>query len=854
MPGLITKFLRFTLQPYAVRLGWALLGLAAIWQPLEAHQPHDPMNVVALSPNYAQDQTVFVATSAVTMPLPVGEFLPLMSTNGGFTFTVLPGLPNQPMHAIAISPGYATDGTVFMAGQGGLWMTTNKGGSWAAVGGSALDAGVMAVVVAPNFPTSGVAFAITARNVFTSTDHGSTWEPVTAPSPLSSNLSALAISSNYAVDSTISVGTISSGIFVSTNSGHTWTLATSGLTLPKVSSITFSPAYASDQTILATTQGQGVYMSTNSGANWSPSNSGLTDLNVTAMALSPSFAGDNLLWVSTATAGVFLSHNRASSWTVTGTVPRPLSPQTNVHYTTLAAAKAASGTALFVGMFEGLWNSSNGGTAWTYCDTIPTRLVRDLALSPNYPNDQTIFVSTYGGGTLWSYSGGETPTGGGPAWTFRNTGLPDSYTDANAMAPNYSSNKMVWIGTTSGLQRVSGANTTWGTMEMCGKETFPRSLGVSSGFATDSTMFIGTHSGAAYPTMVVCQNDSPPGVPNRGLFSSVNAGENWDSTGIEGDAVDSIGMSPNYPVDQTVFAGSSISGLFKSTDGGVTFSPITVVQGDNGTLPVVCSPAYATDQTVFTGTSHSGIFKSTDGGSTWNLLPGTSLLTAFSFALSPDFANDQTLFMGTLQQGLMKSTDGGQSFTPITAIPGYFVSAVAVSSGYPTDQTVVAASYLGLYKSTDGGVTWIYLAEPARQEEQRQFGTGAFYSIIYTGTWNIVSDPAASTIQLASTTQSGATATLTFLGSGVEWIGKKSTTGGTAQVLLDGVVQTTVNLHATATEEQQQLWVTQNLVCAPHTIAINATPGANQNVNLDALDVWQNTCPWATAVKQTARK
>src|ERR1051326_6897768 len=126
MSGWTSFFLRFSV---------ALSGLIAVWQPVWAHQPHDPINVVALSPNYATDQTVFVATSAITMPLPVAEFVPLMSTNGGFTFTVLPGLPNQPMHSIAISRGYATDGTVLMAGQGGVWRSVNRGGSWAQVGG-----------------------------------------------------------------------------------------------------------------------------------------------------------------------------------------------------------------------------------------------------------------------------------------------------------------------------------------------------------------------------------------------------------------------------------------------------------------------------------------------------------------------------------------------------------------------------------------------------------------------------------------------------------------------------------------------------------------------------------------------
>ena len=691
-----------------------------------------------------------------------------------------------------------------------------------------------------NFPTSGVAFAITARGVYRSADHGNTWVAAGAPNPLPSNLTSLAVSTNYAVDTTIMVGTMSSGIYASQDSGQTWNLSTAGLTLPKVSCINFSTAYATDHTVLAGTFGQGVYRTTNSGGTWAAMNSGLTDLKVNAMTLAPAFATDNIMWVATAVGGVFESRNRATTWTLPGTVPRPLSPQTNSHYVTISAGKGANGPALFVGMFEGLWSSTTGGTSWLYCDTLPTRLVRQLQVSPNYPQDQTVFASTYGGGTLWTYNGGTD-------WSFRDTGLQDAYTDANAFAPNYATSKIVWIGTTSGLDRAAGQNTTWQPMKACNAETFPRSMGVSSGFAADSTLFVGTHAGTIYPKTVNCLNGP---FPNRGLFYSTNAGMNWNGTALQNVAVDSIGMSPNYPTDHTLFAGSSLSGLYKTTNGGASFTPITIVQGDNGTIPVVCSPGYANDQTVFAGTSHSGIYKSVDGGAHWTQLPNTSLLTPFSFAISPNYANDQTLFIGTLQGGLLKTTDGGLTLVPMTGVPSAFASGVAVSGGFGTlDQTVWVATYVGMYKSVDGGAHWTYGNEPARQEEEREFGAGAFSSIVYGGTWNIVGDKAASTEQYISTTQSGATATVSFLGSGIEWLGLKSPTGGTAQVTVDGGAPDTVSLQSATAQEQQNLWSKQGLACVPHTVVITASPGAGLSVNLDAIDTWQSTCPWANGVK-----
>jgi len=832
-----------------LRAGCPAVALSLLWLPLEAHQPHDPMSVVAVSPNYANDQTIFVATSAITQPLPVGEYIPLISTNGGLSFAVLPGLPNQPMLSIAISSAFATDGTVFMGGVGGLWKSTNGGASWSAVGGAGLASGVQSIALSPHFSQDGVAFAVTTQAIFRSQDHGSTWKSLAVPSGLTSNISVISVSPTFSSDRTVLLGSTSDGIFLSTTSGGAWTQATAGLTLSKVTGVAFSPAFGADQTVFASTQGSGVYLSTNKGVNWAPANSGITDLAANSIVISPRFATDNTLWICTAAAGVFESTNRGTAWTLTGTVPRPLSPQTNEHYVTLAAGSTSVGVALFVGMFEGLWSSTNYGATWSYCDTVPTRLVRDLTISPNYAGDQTVFASTYGGGTLWSFAGGAAcptgPDGAKGCWTFENTasgnGFPDSYTDANAMAPDWATSHTAWIGTTQALYRIEGS-LVWQGMQDCGKATFPRSLGVSPAYASDGTIFIGTHTGSAYPPTVTCINGSSP---NRGLFKSTNGGLNWYSTGLQNIAVDSIAVSPNYASDQTVFAGSSINGLYKSTDGGAHFSAIKVVSGDNGVLPVVFSPAYATDQTVFTGTSHSGIYKSTNGGSNWTLLPGTTLLTPFSIAVSPNYENDQTVFIGTLQKGLLKSTDGGGSFAQITSLPTSYTSAVVVSPAYATDGTVFAATYFGIYKSTDGGATWTYTAEPARQEEQRQFGSGAFYSIIYTGAWHIVADAGASSSQIISTPQAGATASLTFWGSGAEWVGRTSSTGGSAQVLLDGAMVATVNLQSATTQEQQALWVSRGWSCGPHTVTIKANPASGQNVNLDALDVWQDTCSWA---------
>src|SRR5438270_5825486 len=95
-------------MPAALRYLWLLCALPLALQPLAAHQPHDPMSVVAMSPNYAQDQTMFLGTGDLTMPLTISECAQMQSTNGGLTFSVMSGLPTKIMQSIAFSPAYAT--------------------------------------------------------------------------------------------------------------------------------------------------------------------------------------------------------------------------------------------------------------------------------------------------------------------------------------------------------------------------------------------------------------------------------------------------------------------------------------------------------------------------------------------------------------------------------------------------------------------------------------------------------------------------------------------------------------------------------------------------------------------------
>ena len=120
-------------------------------------------------------------------------------------------------------------------------------------------------------------------------------------------------------------------------------------------------------------------------------------------------------------------------------------------------------------------------------------------------------------------------------------------------------------------------------------------------------------------------------------------------------------------------------------------------------VQVAVSPNFANDSTVFAGSYYCGLYKSSDRGLAWSqIFTGDPYAQVQAVAISPNYVNDATVFIGG--EGLYKSTDGGQSWlhSPVAV-----VRSVAISTNYINDATVFAGTWgYGAYKSTNGGQSW----------------------------------------------------------------------------------------------------------------------------------------------------
>jgi hypothetical protein len=133
-------------------------------------------------------------------------------------------------------------------------------------------------------------------------------------------------------------------------------------------------------------------------------------------------------------------------------------------------------------------------------------------------------------------------------------------------------------------------------------------------------------------------------------------------------------------------------------------------------------------------------------------------------------------------------------------------------------------------------------------------------AVTYAGTWFTNTSQGHSGGSAVLGTEPGATATVTFTGTGVHWIGYRDQWSGIASVFLDGDFLQTVDTYAPGGEYQALTWSLEGLPLAQHTLTIMALglngPNSAQGwVWIDAFDIVNGTPgpapgnPWPMATR-----
>ncbi len=189
----------------------------------------------------------------------------------------------------------------------------------------------------------------------------------------------------------------------------------------------------------------------------------------------------------------------------------------------------------------------------------------------------------------------------------------------------------------------------------------------------------------------------------------------WERTNPGGGgAFSTIGAGPTG----IVIAGSDLSGAYRSMDGGQTWDVIGASSGLTETHVSGIGFHRFDGNIIYLGTEN-GIFRSEDGGETLVKVLQSGYITDIEFATSQPGVGYAAYhpYWNALQGEIYKSTDNGYTWNPVSTNLPANIRILKIEID-PTNADVVyiltgqgrfACGPADVFKSTDGGITWVNL-------------------------------------------------------------------------------------------------------------------------------------------------
>jgi len=563
--------------------------------------------------------------------------------------------------------------------------------------------GITTLTVDPSTPSTLYAYA-PQGGLFKSTDAAASWKAVTGLA----GLSFVAIDPN---NSATLYAATQNGVVKSLDGGESWNAANGDLT-DNCFQLVIDPI--TPTTVYCLSNG-GIFRTADGGATWKQIRADVaSSLVIDPIVPSTIYAGVN-------TTAIIKSTDRGENWvtmkagitlvtfnTAGALVIDPRTPSTLYAGSFAAASVSSSPGVPPLDFGTGtISKSTDGGQTWTTIRAgIPSDAsVGSLALNPASPS--TIYAGYSGGGV----AGILKSIDGGQSWAVISTiNLYGSSNVEAAVDPRTPST-------------IYAAYSTFFDTGTISKST---DAGISWQPSNEGLAYYDLHVLAIDPVSANTVYTGGAG----GVFKSDDAGGNWSnladfhiSSKYLGAGLTNVRSllvnfeNPNILYVETLpVNGCAIDEktVFKSVDRGATWSDGVSPEASGCILGALASSTLmAMDpmnpDILYLGENDSddgfyALVKSTDGGATWtSVWNSANGLQSGLNALAIDPVTPTTLYAG-LYTGVYKSTDGGLSWN-VTALKDTFVTGITIGRTDP--RILYAATNRGLFKSTDGGASWI---------------------------------------------------------------------------------------------------------------------------------------------------
>lgn len=601
------------------------------------------------------------------------------SVDGGSTWGVLATAfeRNSIVLQLAIDPNNTS--IVYTGTNSGVYKSANAGVTWQKTGPLGEYGIILSLAIDSNSSTTLYATEESSGGVFKSVDAGQNWNPINTGLPAGYRAQTVALDSLN--PSTLYVGgrqregdSFVGRVYKTTSSGISWSVASTGLTIKALRSLAIDPLNPS--TVYAAGDGGAIAKTIDGGAHWSPVNfTALPDI-VTSLAIDR--RNPDILYAAT-DSGLYKSTNGGVRW-------NEMSAGVPPTWFGAVSISEHDSSVVYAGSIVGIYRSLDAGTQWTPTNNgigAGNRVV--MAFAPEDP--AALYVGTPGG----LYRSGDN----GLTWEGLSAGPKARFVQALAVDPQtpstvyagYSFNTFNPIGNSfsseMGILKTTDRGFTW--------------IESNTGLPPSAQP-----PGAGIVTLVVDPKNSNvlyAGAGGGGVYKSLNGGHSWIKTGPCNCYIRLLAISQQNP---TIVYANDV----RSLDGGSTWASYrtSLPQTFRNIFAVAVDPRDA--NTVYVGTDDAGVFKSTNGGITWSSA-STGLLNQNVRTLTIDPVQSNIIYAGTYGSGVYRSLTGGAGWSAVTsnglAIP--YVESLAID----------LKNRSSLYAGTDGGGAYAITLGPARR-------------------------------------------------------------------------------------------------------------------------------------------